>query len=82
MFMPGTRELIMLVAFDDNSDGELAQAFAPRQAESQQAAIEAARLLSERHAGVAVWSRRNEPAIGETGAPVLVFSAGRVGDFD
>lgn len=80
--MPGTRELIMLVAFDNNSDGELAQAFEPRQAESQEAAIEAARILSASHAGVAVWSRSNEPAIGETGPAVLVFSAGRVGDFD
>lgn len=79
--MPGTRETIMLVAFDDNSDGELAQAFEPRQAESQNEAIAAARILSESHAGVAVWSLSSEPAIGETGPAVLVFSAGRVGDF-
>jgi len=80
--MPGTRETIMLVAFDDNRDGELAQAFAPRQAESQRAAIDAARILAESHAGVAVWSRSNEPAIGEVGPAILVFSAGRVGDFN
>jgi hypothetical protein len=44
-------------------------------------AIEEAEGWAQKHAGVLVW-RYNDPLVGDEGEPEVVFTVGRVGDFD
>lgn len=80
--MPGTFTTIYLVAFDLDDHGQAVRAFEPRVASSEAAAIEEAEGLAQQHAGVVVWRRDNNPVVGEEGEPEVVFTVGRVGDFD
>ncbi|TDK31285.1 hypothetical protein E2F50_20300 [Rhizobium deserti] len=79
--MPGTFATLYIFAFDLDDRDQAVQAFAPRVAASKAAAIEEARHLEGRHAGVVVWRREGDPVVGEEGEPEVVFSVGRVGDF-
>lgn len=79
--MPGTYTSFYLVAFNLDDRDQPVQAFAPRLAESENAATEAAGELARHHAGVLVWRRDNDPVVGEEGDPVVTLSIGRVGDF-
>lgn len=80
--MPGTFSTVFIVAFDLDEREQTVQAFAPRVVASEISAIEEARDLGERHAGVVVWKREGNPVVGEEGEPEVVFSFGRIGDFD
>jgi hypothetical protein len=80
--MPGTFSTVYIVAFELDDRGQAIQAFAPRVVASEILAIEEARDLGQRHAGVVVWKREGNPVIGEEGDPEVVFSVGRIGDFD
>lgn len=80
--MPGTFITIYLVAFDLDDRGQAVQAFEPRVAASEPTAIEEAGELARSHAGVLVWRRDSNPVVGEDGDPEVLFSVGKVGDFD
>lgn len=69
-------------AFDLDDHDQAVQAFKPRLAASEAAAVEEAEELMRKHAGVVVWRRDNDPVVGEEGEPEVVFTVGRVGDFD
>ncbi|TCQ99346.1 hypothetical protein EDF70_10951 [Neorhizobium sp. JUb45] len=79
--MPGTFVSIYVLAFDLDERGQPLRAFDPRPAATEEAAIEEARDLAERHAGVVVWKREGDPVVGEEGEPEIVFQSGRLGDF-
>ncbi len=79
--MHGTFISIYVLAFDLDDRGQPVPAFDPRPAATEDAAIEEAKDLATRHAGVAVWKRRGDPVVGEEGEPEIVFRAGRIGDF-
>lgn len=79
--MPGTFISIYVLAFDLDDRGQPVPAFDPRPAATEDAAIEEAKDLATRHAGVAVWKRQGDPVVGEEGEPEIVFRAGRIGDF-
>jgi hypothetical protein len=80
--MPGTFSTVYIVAFELDDRGQAIQVFAPRVVASEVLAIEEAHDLREHHAGVVVWKREGNPVIGEEGDPEVVFSIGRIGDFD
>jgi hypothetical protein len=80
--MPGTFATVYIVAFNLDGQDQAVQAFAPRVAASEASAVEQARELEGRHAGVVVWKREGNPVVGEEGEPEIVFSVGRVGDFN
>lgn len=80
--MPGTFTTVYIVAFDLDDRDQAIPAFGPRVAADEASAIEEAEDLANRHAGVAVWRRDNDPVVGEEGEPIIVFSLGRIGDFD
>jgi hypothetical protein len=80
--MPGTFESIFVLAFDVDASDQPIAAFGPRRSESETAGIDEARQLAITHAGAVVWKRVSDPVVGEEGEPVVVFQAGRVGDFD
>lgn len=80
--MPGTFRTVYVVAFDLDDRDQAVQAFRPRVAFSELAAIEEAEDLTRRHAGVVVWRRDNDPVVGEEGDPEVIFTVGRIGDFD
>ncbi|TWF47625.1 hypothetical protein [Neorhizobium alkalisoli] len=79
--MPGTYTSFYVVAFKLDDRDQAVQAFPPRLAASETAAIEAAEALAHDHAGVLAWRRDNDPVVGEEGDPVVILSIGRVGDF-
>ena len=80
--MPGSFSSVFLVAFDFDDRRQPVQAFAPRLAADETAALDEADALAARHAGVVVWKRDAMPAIGEEGEPVIIWQTGTVGDFD
>jgi hypothetical protein len=80
--MPGTFSTVYIMAFDLDDRNQAIGAFPPRIAASEAVAIEEAHDLGTHHAGAIVWKREGNPVIGEEGEPEVVFSIGRVGDFD
>jgi hypothetical protein len=80
--MPGAYTSIFLVAFDIDERGQAIQAFEPRLAANESSALDEAQGLAGQHAGVVLWKREAVPAIGEEGEPVILWQAGRIGDFD
>lgn len=80
--MPGTFQTIYVVAFDLDARNQAMAAFAPRIAADQESAVAEATRLASCHAGALVWRRRNDPAVGEEGEPEIVYSVGKIGDFD
>jgi hypothetical protein len=75
-------KLIVLCAFDRDEDGMLQPAFEPREMPSERRAIELARAMAHRHAGVITWSRAANTAIGEYGPSEVLFQAGDVPEMD
>ena len=80
--MPGSFTSIFLVAFDLDDRQQPFRAFEPRLAATEEAALDEARELASRHAGVLVWKRTGVPVLGEEGDPEIVFRTGTTGDFD
>lgn len=75
-------KLIVLAAFDKDDEGNLLQAFDPRQMDSEEKAKREAKLLAEKHASVVAWSREAEPDIGEYGPPTVLFQSGDVPELE
>lgn len=75
-------KLIVLAAFNRNEDGDLIPAFQPKEFQSEQSAINKAKLLAHDCAGVVAWSRDADPKLGEYGAPEELFRAGDVPDME
>ncbi|WP_043620435.1 hypothetical protein [Ensifer sp. ZNC0028] len=75
-------KLIVLMAFDENGDGELIPAFEPKQIETEERAVREARALATQHAGVIAWARDADPAVGDYGPPVELFKHGKIPDLE
>ncbi|RVK16246.1 hypothetical protein CN138_10545 [Sinorhizobium meliloti] len=80
--MANAGKLTVLMAFDENDDGDLIPAFEPIQIDTEERAVREARALSSRHAGVIAWSRDADPALGEYGPPVELFKHGKIPDLE
>jgi hypothetical protein len=80
--MPGTFTSCFLLAFDLDDLGQPVPAFEPRPVSDPLDGQREAEALSARHGGVVLWRRQGAPAIGEEGESEVLFSAGRIGDFD
>lgn len=79
---PKMPKLIVVVAFDREEDGELTEAFGPAEQQSEERAVRTAKGLASKHAGVIAWSREANPALGEYGEPIVLFTAGDVPDME
>ncbi len=75
-------KLIVVVAFDDDEEGNLQVVFGPAEQQSEERAIRTAKALVGKHAGVLAWSREANPAIGEYGEPTILFQHGRIGEME
>jgi hypothetical protein len=75
-------KLVVLMAFDKGQDGELVPAFEAREMPDERRAVNTARELARRHAGVIAWMRDANPAIGEFGPPEELYRAGEIPDMD
>jgi hypothetical protein len=74
--------LIVLLAFDRDEEGELRDAFEPREMPSEDRAIRAAKTIAGQHAGVIAWSRSARPDIGDFGEPNVLFWHGDIPEMD
>lgn len=72
----------MLVAFDQGEDVELQPVFGRAEQQSEERAVRTARTLAQKHAGVIAWSREANPALGEYGAPAILFQHGTMPDME
>jgi len=74
--------LIVVMAFEDDGEGNMCPAFDPREYQSEQRAkIEAGSLINT-YPAVIAWSREARPDIGEYGAPEVLFRFGPVPDME
>ncbi|MBD8555452.1 hypothetical protein IFT84_13150 [Rhizobium sp. CFBP 8762] len=80
--MPGLKKLIVLMAFDADSDGNLHSAFEAKQMDTEAHAIREAKVIADQHSGVIAWSREANPAVGEYGASVILFEHGNVPELE
>jgi hypothetical protein len=74
--------LIVLMAFDRDDEGTLQPVFEPREMPDERRAVNAAREMAQRHAGVITWRREANPSIGEYGPAEILYQAGDVPDLD
>jgi hypothetical protein len=72
---------VMLLAFERNEHGDAIPAFNPLQMESVEQALAEAEKLSPQDAGVVVWRRNAQPAVGELSEPIIIYQRGIIGDF-
>lgn len=79
--MPGLIESFFFVAFQEDDRGQATATSERARVPSEEDAIRLAKELEPTSIGVVAWSRRAEPAIGEIGPPVVIYTAGKVGDF-
>ena len=86
MEKPGTTptKLIVYLAFTRDEEGELRPAFDAREAQSESAAKQQARILwsSGKYVGVVAWSRSADLVNGEFGEPVVLYREGDVPDME
>lgn len=75
-------QLIVLVAFDRDDEGNFLAAFEPREMPDERRAMATARLLSHSHLGVIAWKREVNVAVGEYGPPEVLYQSGEVPDLD
>ena len=73
-----SHQLFVLEAYDMNANGDLHAAFDPMPMDSEQAAVQQAGVLVDKHDGVVVWKRSAEPAVGEFGPAEIVFRHGEI----
>lgn len=77
-------KLIVYLAFVRDDEGELQPAFEAREAQSEAAATQQARILwsSGKYAGAIAWWRSADLVNGEFGDPVVLFQAGEVPEME
>lgn len=75
-------KLIVMVAFDEDDEGNLVPAFNPREFTDPARAKREAQMLSGKHAGVVAWQRTAEPNIGEYGEPEVLFQHGKIPEME
>ena len=77
-------KLIVYLAFVRDEEGELQPAFEPREAQSEAAAKQQARILwsTGKYAGAIAWWRSADLVNGEFGPPEILFSEGEVPDME
>jgi hypothetical protein len=80
--MPGAFSSIAVVVFDLDESGQAVRAWETFPDGDEHDAIAEAKRAFPGHAGVLVWRRENNPAVGEEGEPIVVFKSGQIGDFD
>lgn len=82
--MAETTKLIVYVAFVRDEEGELQPAFEAREAPSEGAAKQQARLLwsSGKYAGAIAWWRSADLVNGEFGSPIVLFQEGEVPEME
>jgi hypothetical protein len=74
--------LIVLLAFDRDEEGELRDAFEPREMPSEDRAIRAAKTIAGQHAGIIAWSRSARPDTGDFREPNVLFRHGDIPEMD
>jgi hypothetical protein len=81
---PTPNKLIVYVAFVRDEEGELRPAFEAREAQSESAATNQARILwaSGKYAGALAWWRSADLTNGEFGEPVVLFQEGEVPEME
>jgi hypothetical protein len=81
---PTPTKLIVYLAFVKDEEGELRPAFDPREAQSEGAAKQQARILwsSGKYAGALAWWRSADLVNGEFGDPVVIFQDGDVPEME
>lgn len=75
-------KLIVVMAFDPDENGDLQPAVEPVEYQSEARAVQAAKMLATKHAGVIAWSREARPLQGEYGEPIELFRKGSVPPLD
>lgn len=75
-------KLIVVMAFEDDGEGDLRPAFDPREFQSEDRAAREAKALAGTYPAVIAWSREAKPDIGEYGEPLVLFSYGPVPDME
>lgn len=80
--MADKSKLIVLAAFKKDDDGQLLEAFEPRQVETAERAVREAKLMADQYDGVIAWSRDADPNLGEYGPPTVLFEKGEIPDIE
>jgi hypothetical protein len=72
--------LIVIAAYKSDDEGNMVEAFEPRQMPTEERAIREGKALSSQHDGVLAWARDADPDIGEYGPPTIIYQHGEIPD--
>jgi len=75
-------QLIVLLAFTRNEEGDVVPAMEPREMRDASTAIRTAKQIAGDYVGVIAWSRSADLVNGEFGEPVTLISIGDVPDME
>ncbi|KXG83860.1 hypothetical protein [Agrobacterium bohemicum] len=72
--------LIVIAAYKADDEGNMVEAFEPRQMPTEDRAIREGKALSSQYDGVLAWARDADPDIGEYGPPTIIYQHGEIPD--
>jgi hypothetical protein len=75
-------KLVVLMAFDQDKDGNLRPAWDAREMQSADRAVRKAKDIAHLHAGVIAWSREANIALGDYGQSEVLYQHGLIPDLD
>lgn len=73
-------KLIVLAAYKADDEGNMVEAFEPRQMPTEERAVREGKSLASKYDGVLAWARDADPDLGEYGPPVIIFKHGEIPD--
>ncbi|KIQ03048.1 hypothetical protein [Agrobacterium sp. CG674] len=73
-------KLIVLAAYKADDEGNMVEAFEPRQMPTEERAVREGKALASQYDGVLAWARDADPDMGEYGPPVIIYQHGEIPD--
>lgn len=73
-------KLIVLAAYRADDEGNMVEAFEPRQMPTEERAVREGKSLATQYDGVLAWARDADPDLGEYGPPVIIYQHGEIPD--
>lgn len=73
-------KLIVLAAYKADEEGNMVEAFEPRQMPTEERAVREGKALASQYDGILAWARDADPDMGEYGPPVVIYQHGEVPD--
>lgn len=73
-------KLIVLAAYKADDEGNMVEAFEPRQMPTEERAVREGKSLASQYDGVVAWARDADPDLGDYGPSTILYKHGEIPD--